>query len=155
MNLTSFHALRDLGIKAPLKPCYPKVVFWDSDYAIEWFTRYRWPRGVRCLNCRSIDVNITTSRDDWKVPRWRCYPCNHIFSLKTDTYFHNTKLPLHKSLAAIYILKIIGSNMTGRQLARHIDCHSHAAYYWKRRIEINEPPKNLLRALKKATIYSN
>ena len=66
-------------------------------YFIEW----RWPDGVCCLRCGSVNV---ASRMFRKPQPFRCRDCRYDFSVRTGTLMHGSNLPLRKWALALYLV---------------------------------------------------
>ena len=75
--------------------------FSDEQKANDWFVERRWPKGIRCAYCESYNVTARTSKR--KTPQYRCGGCKGIFTVKTGTIMHDSKLPLSKWAIAFYL----------------------------------------------------
>lgn len=53
--------------------------------------------------------------------QWQCKHCQHRFSIKSGTIFHNTKLSLKKILVALYYFTINSKGISAVNLSRYIN----------------------------------
>ena len=75
-------------------------MFPDDAAAERWFIETRWPDGVHCPACGSVNVQERPTR---KPQPYRCRDCRKDFSVKTDTLMHNSKLGFQVWAIAIYL----------------------------------------------------
>ncbi len=64
-------------------------LFPDDHAAEAWFVEQRWPDGVHCPECGSLDVLERKSRKPQPYP---CRDCRKYFSVRTDTLIHGSNL---------------------------------------------------------------
>lgn len=76
-------------------------MFPDDATAEAWFTKIRWPEGVKCPKCGSDDVQERETRNPQP---YRCRSCRKDFSVKTDTLMHSSPLGFQVWAIAIYLL---------------------------------------------------
>ena len=76
--------------------------FDTEDKAEAWFVEQRWPSGVACIFCGSLNVAIVATR---KPQPFRCREkeCRKSFSVKTGTLLHSSNLPLSKWAIAFFL----------------------------------------------------
>ena len=65
-----------------------------------WFTEQRWPNGVACPHCGSLNVATVSSR---KPMPFRCRACRKHFSVKTGTVLQSSNISLDKWAIAFYL----------------------------------------------------
>ena len=66
--------------------------FGDETGAEAWFVARRWPDGIACVVCGSLNVGVRkTSRRP--TPTYHCNDCKKDFTVKTGTVMHDSKLP--------------------------------------------------------------
>ena len=95
------------------------------------FVQARWPNGVACGRCGSLNVQIRQSR----LPApYRCRDCRHDFSVKSGTVMQDSKLPLHKWALAIYLLTSHPKGVSSLQLARDLGVTQRTAWHLAHRI---------------------
>ena len=66
-------------------------MFADPDFTEAWFVEQRWPNGIACSECGSLNIQHRRTR---KPQPFRCNDCRKDFSVKTGTVMHSSKLPL-------------------------------------------------------------
>ena len=76
-------------------------MFRDNAAAEKWFVANRWPGGVGCPKCGSLNVLVVKSR---KPQPYRCRDCRKCFSVKTGTLMQSSNLGLQVWAIALYIL---------------------------------------------------
>ena len=94
-------------------------MFPDDTAAEQWFVKQRWPNGVCCVECGSVNVQVAAKR---KRASFRCREkgCDKQFCVRTNTCMHGSKLGYRKWLFAVYAaatnLKGVASMKTYRDL---------------------------------------
>src|SRR5438445_435476 len=83
--------------------------------ATDHFRKLRWPKGAICFDCGSIKVY--TLAGEWH----KCGDCKKKFSVRHDTIFVDSKLPLRKWYAAIFLVTSHKKGIASAQLARDLD----------------------------------
>ena len=73
--------------------------FHSEEVCRDYLEQLRWPDGVCCTRCGSCSVSEITTRHQFD-----CNDCRYRFSVTSGTIFDNTKLPLWKWFAAIYLM---------------------------------------------------
>ena len=76
-------------------------MFPNDDAAERWFAEARWPEGVWCPHC--VSVNVQTGAKHKSQP-YRCRDCRKRFSVKTDTAMHDSKLGIQVWAIATYLM---------------------------------------------------
>lgn len=94
--------------------------------ATQIFRNLRWPNGVEC-SCGSHSITRT------KDGRYRCTDCGRVFSDKSDTLFHGSKIPISFWMMTIY-LDITGKGISSYELARKLQITQKTAYYMLMRL---------------------
>ena len=77
--------------------------FGDDAKAEEWFAARRWPDGIACIYCGSLNVGQHKNARR-STRQFYCNDCESRFTIKTGTIMHNSKLPLRKWAIAYYLL---------------------------------------------------
>jgi transposase-like protein len=103
--------------------------FGDEDACREYLERLRWPNGVACLRCGSMEITDLPKRN-----LFQCSDCRYQFSVTTDTIMHDTHLPLRKWLVAIYLVIEGKKSISARQLGRTINVAYKTAWHLSHRI---------------------
>ena len=76
--------------------------FDTEDKAEAWFVEQRWPSGVACPFCGTLNIAVVASR---KPQPFRCREkeCRKSFSVKTGTLLHSSNLPLSQWAIAFFL----------------------------------------------------
>ena len=116
-------------------------MFSDPVTAEAWFVEQRWPNGVVCPDCGSLDIQTRTNR---KPQPFRCTDCRKDFSVKTGSIMHGSKLPLKTWGLAMYILTTGLEGTSSMKLHRDLGITQKAAWHLAHRIrkawEIDNEP---------------
>src|SRR6267143_776666 len=74
------------------------TLFPDEKAAIDHFRALRWPNGMACVYCGSMERVY-----DLKMGKHKCGDCKEKFTVRHGTIFEDSKLPLRKWYAAIFL----------------------------------------------------
>lgn len=105
--------------------------FGTEEKAEEWFIQQRWPNGIACPFCGSLD---TTERKNRKPQPFRCRDCRKDFSVKTRTFMHASKIPLHKWALAFYLYSTNLKGVSSMKLHRDLGITQKHAWHMAHRI---------------------
>ncbi len=101
----------------------------DEQAAIDHFRSIRWKNGAFCPYCGSVRVyDLKGNR------RHKCGDCRLSFSIKVGTVFEDTKVPLRKWLAAIWLITSHKKGIASTQLARDIHVTQKTAWFMLHRL---------------------
>lgn len=96
----------------------------------EYITKARWPNGIRCCFCNSVNVYLTNRG-------FRCGDCSKKFSIFTKTHFSGVKLGTVTLLAAVFHF-LNDNKITAAQLQRELEITYKTSFYLLRKIKLNE-----------------
>lgn len=104
------------------------TVFPTDQSAIEHFRKVRWPLGPVCHDCGSVKV--------WNLAKegQKCGDCGKKFTVRHDTIFADSKLPLRKWFAAIFLITSHKKGIASTQLARDVGITQKSAWHVLHRI---------------------
>ena len=105
--------------------------FADPDFTEQWFVEQRWPNGIACPGCGSLDIQHRTNR---KPQPFRCNDCKKDFSVKTDTIMHSSKLPLKAWGLAMYLVATSLKGVSSMKLHRDLGVTQKTAWHLGPRI---------------------
>ena len=105
--------------------------FDTEEKAEGWFVAQRWPNGVACVRCGSVDVAKVASR---KPQPFRCRDCRKSFSVKVGTLLHNSPIPLSKWAIAFYLYSTSLKSVASMKLRRDLGLTQKSAWYMGHRI---------------------
>lgn len=86
----------------------------------------RWPDGPVC-SCGSH--NLTVLKDG----RYRCKDCGEVFSDKSNTLFHGSKISIGYWMIALYLM-LTGKGISSYELARKLQITQKTSYYMLMRL---------------------
>jgi transposase-like protein len=119
--------------------------------AVVFLEQQRWGDAPACPRCGDADVYKMTSRDGQrnKDYRWRCKGCKQMFTVRTNTIFEESRLPLRVWVFAFWKACSSKKGMSALQLAREMEITHKSALFVLRRIrhglgyDRNNDPKHL------------
>ena len=103
----------------------------DEDAAIAHFTAIRWRDGAFCPHCGGTKVYTFADR---KTHKCAAKECGKRFSIKVGTIFEDSKVPLRKWLAAIWLLTSHKKGVASTTLARDIGVTQKTAWFMLHRL---------------------
>src|SRR5262245_13341298 len=106
--------------------------FSDEQLCVEFVARLRWPKGIpACGNCGSNDTMYQPKR-----LTWRCRECNKHFSVKVGTIFEDSPIPLHKWLAAFWLIANAKNGISSYEVHRALGITQKSAWHMMHRIRL-------------------
>lgn len=96
-----------------------------------WFIEQRWPDGIACPHCNSLNIAHVRTR---KPQPFRCRECRKHFSVKTGTVMHSSNIGLDKWAIALYLFATGIKGTASMKLHRDLDIGQKAAWYMGHRI---------------------
>jgi transposase-like protein len=108
------------------------VQYYSDEEAMEkMFIHARWPDGVCCPSCGSVNVKDRPTR---KPAPFRCYDCRTDFSVKTGTVMQGSNLPLSKWALAAYLMTTNLKGVSSMKLHRDLGVTQKTAWHLAHRI---------------------
>jgi transposase-like protein len=110
--------------------------FNDPVAAAEYLESIRWPDGVVCAKCGESEREPYLLKGKSLGSRrvWKCRACRKQFTVTVGTIFESSHVPLHKWLAAFYLLCTSKKGMSAHQLHRMLDVTYKTAWFMCHRI---------------------
>ena len=106
------------------------ALFPDEETARLYLEDRLWPNGPICPDCKSGErvsaLGICATR---KAGFYRCLTCNFDFTIRTNTIFAWSKVPLHKWLYSMYLLVTARKGISSLQLAKEIGVTQKTAWF--------------------------
>ena len=106
-------------------------MFPDDDAAEAWFAGVRWPDGVACPACGSVNVQDGCKH---KTMPYRCRDCRKKFSVRTGTVMQASKLGHQTWAIAIYLLNTGLKGTASMKLHRDLGITQKSAWHLAHRI---------------------
>src|SRR5450755_4734628 len=103
--------------------------------AAEFLEKQRWGDSPACPLCGDVEVYRMMSEGQRnKDYRWRCHGCEKMFTVRTDTVFEETRLPLRVWVYAIWKACSSKKGISALQLSREMEITHKSALFILRRI---------------------
>jgi transposase-like protein len=111
-------------------------IFAAEGWALDYLTKMRWPKGVRCLSCDFGKVYSIRTRGKTGKPCqiFECGRCKMHFSVTTGTLFHDSHLTLLKWFMAVALMSETERGISANQIAWHIGVQYRTAWHLRHRI---------------------
>lgn len=105
-------------------------MFSDVETARKYLESRFWPDGVKCPACRKRErIGVR------KCGFYRCNACKLDFTVRTGTIFERSHVPLHKWLAAMYLMLTSRDGVSSMQLGKEIGIRQSSAWFLLRRLQ--------------------
>ena len=109
--------------------------FPDDAAAEAWFIERRWPDGIFCPHCGS--VNVQTGAKHKSMPfRCREKECVKRFSAKTGTVMEGSKLGFQVWMIATYLLTTSLKSVSSMKLHRDLNINQRSAWFLAHRLRV-------------------
>ena len=105
--------------------------FGTEEKAEAWFIEQRWPNGVACPKCGSLNIATVANR---KPAPFRCRDCRKHFSIKTGTVLHSSNISLDKWAIAFYLYMTNLKGVSSMKLHRDLGITQKSAWHMAHRI---------------------
>jgi transposase-like protein len=116
-------------------------IFNDEDKAREHIEASRWPDGVNCPHCGSLDVHRMAGKT--QAGYFLCNDCRDKFTCRTGSIMERSHIPLHKWLLALHIIAASKKSVSSLQLQRMLGLGSYrTAWFMAHRIREAMLPDN-------------
>ena len=114
--------------------------FPNDKRAEQWFVETRWPDGVACPKCGSVNV---VGNQKHKTMPFRCKDCRKWFSVRTGTVMQSSKLGYQAWAIAIYMMSTNIKGVSSMKLHRDLSITQKSAWHLAHRIRESWQEKNL------------
>jgi transposase-like protein len=94
--------------------------FGSNDKCRDYLEHLRWPDGVQCPKCESKSVSRISTRKQFD-----CNSCRNRFSVMAGTVLQDSKLPLWKWFAAVYLVCESKKGISALQVKRMLKIKSY------------------------------
>ena len=105
--------------------------FSDEATVERMFIEARWPNGVACPKCGSLNIQERPTR---KPQPFRCRDCRKDFSIKTDTVMQGSNISLSKWAIAAYLMNTSLKGVSSMKLHRDLGISQPSAWHMAHRI---------------------
>lgn len=107
--------------------------FADPNVCVDFVASMRWPNGVICPHCDGKRVSYLSSRRIWKC---MAKDCHRQFSVKTQSVFEDSPVPLDKWLTAVWLVVNCKNGISSYELMRHLRVTQKSAWFMLHRIRL-------------------
>lgn len=105
--------------------------FSDEQVCIDTVAAMRWPDGPVCPACGHKEHYYLKTQK-----RWKCKECYKQFSVKLDTIFEDSPIPLQKWLPALWMLTNCRNGVSSYEIARDLGISQKAAWFMLQRLRL-------------------
>ena len=103
----------------------------DGRAAERWFIEQRWPDGIACHYCGSMNVQTGCAH---KTMPFRCRTCRKRFSVRTGTVMQSSKLRCQVWLIAMYLMTTSLKGVSSMKLHRDLGITQKSAWHLAHRL---------------------
>lgn len=103
--------------------------FRSEEKCHEYLEELRWPDGVECPRCQGKTISRIKARSQYE-----CDDCRYQFSVRVNTILHDSKLPLRKWFACVYMMCESKKGVSANQVKRTLKVAYKTAWYLCHRI---------------------
>ena len=107
-------------------------IFTDETAACAHIEGDRWPDGVACPFCGSVNVHRMGGKT--QAGMFLCNDCRDKFTVRTGTVFERSHIPLHKWLLATHLMAASKKGMSALQISRMLGITYKSAWFMCHRI---------------------
>ncbi len=108
--------------------------FTDEQVCIDAVAAMRWPNGPHCPDCLGDAATkpyyIKTQK------RWKCRNCRRQFSVKVETIFEDSPVPLQKWLPCLWMLISCKNGVSSHEIHRAIGVSQKTAWFMLHRLRL-------------------
>ena len=113
--------------------------FSNEQDCIEYLELMRWKGNPCCPRCKHEKVYKFENRHLWK-----CAKCKKQFTVRIDTIFEESKLPLQKWFLAIFLATSLKKGVSSLQLSKYLGVTQKTSWFMLQRIRKAYEKSNLL-----------
>ena len=106
--------------------------FSDEQVCIDAVAAMRWLDGPRCPDCHGEDAKNPYYLKTQK--RWKCRSCRRQFSVKVNTIFEDSPIPLQKWLPALWLLISCKNGVSSWEIHRSLGVSQKTAWFMLHRL---------------------
>lgn len=107
------------------------LYFSDLEIATQYVAKLRFPNGVVCVHCGTLEPYYLKTRRIWK-----CKHCGKQFSVKVGTIFEDSPIGLDKWLAAMWMIANAKNGISSYEIHRALGITQKSAWFMLHRIRL-------------------
>ena len=108
--------------------------FHDEEAAYAYVEARSWPRGPVCPHCGGVERNSKMEGKSTRIGVYKCYDCRQPFTVKLNTIFESSHIPLKLWLQAIFLIASSKKGISSNQLHRTLGITLKSAWFMSHRI---------------------
>lgn len=118
------------------KSVLDQAQFRDEEAAYAWVEARVWAEGRVCPYCGEIDNSTKLQGKSTRIGVYKCKAkeCRKPFTVKVNTIFHDSKIPMHIWLQAMFLLASSKKGISTNQLHRTLGITLKSAWHLSHRI---------------------
>lgn len=102
----------------PATIAFTDPLFSDEDKAREWLESQRWPDGVTCPHCGSLD-DVKPLASKAHGPGWyHCNACRELFTVRVGSVMERSHIPLTKWALVFHLMAASKKGVSAKQVQR-------------------------------------
>jgi transposase-like protein len=113
-------------------------IFTDEAKATAHMEAARWPDGVNCPHCGSLNVHKMAGKT--QAGMFLCNDCRDKFTVRTGSIFARSHIPLRKWLLATYLMAASKKGISALQLSRMLGLSYESTWFMCHRIRESMKP---------------
>ena len=107
--------------------------FSDADICRDYVAAIRWPNGVACPTCGSVEVGFIASRGMWQCKEKHA---RKQFSVKVGTIFEDSAVTLDKWLSAMWLLVNAKNGVSSYEVGKAVGVTQGTAWFMLQRLRL-------------------
>ncbi|MEX0683900.1 MAG: IS1595 family transposase [Dehalococcoidia bacterium] len=111
--------------------------FSDPDTCLNYMVGVRWPNGIACPTCGSVEVSFLATRRIWKC---KAKHVKQQFSVKVGTIFEDSPIGLDKWLTTMWLIANAKNGISSYEVHRAIGVTQKTAWFMLHRIRLAMQP---------------
>ena len=116
---------------------FHEVMRWTDGECRDFLETMRWPDGPVCPKCGAKEPYTITRKTESKNKQtslYRCRECKKQYTATVGTIFEDSKIPLSKWFAAIYLMCASKKGMSAHQIHRELNITYKSAWFLCHRV---------------------
>lgn len=117
---------------ADQKLSFKTILQWDDEQCRDFLVSMRWSDGIRCPKCGSTEEPYFITRKSKTKNKvqslYKCRSCRKQFTATTGTIFEDSKIPLNKWMAALYMMVCSKKGVSALQVKRMLWGENEGSY---------------------------
>ncbi len=117
--------------------------FHNEEAAYKWVEARVWPQGPTCPHCGGVERISKMNGKSTRMGAYKCYQCRKPFTVKINTIFESSHIPLRYWLQAIHLIASSKKGISANQMHRTLGITLKSAWFMCHRIREAMKSNNL------------